>query len=155
MAQLKNLAANLKGKLGKVLDEMSTASQTAKLQQLRDEASTVLGKGTRYKSTAVGQYADGSYGVASSDTLVLRAQREWAEERGVRIVNGEGHAELTLRNGATDGAGPLVHFEIDSPHGRNAANPNGQMCKDCAVDATSGGATTSATSSGRSSRKRL
>ncbi len=39
--------------------------------------------------------------------------------------NGPGHAEVALKNGATAETGPLLRFEIDSPHGRSVANPNG------------------------------
>ena len=101
------------------------------LTQLRDEAAEVLGTSSRYKSTAVGEYEDGSLGIASSDQKVPRVQREWAEENGVRVVNGPGHAEETLRNGATSETGPLRSLEVDSPHGRNAQNPNGAICLDC------------------------
>lgn len=82
-----------------------------------------------------------------------KVQRDWADANGVRVVNGDGHAEITLKKGANSESGRLVEFAIDSPHGRSIVNPNGQMCKSCAVDATSDGATTNATSSGRESRK--
>jgi len=112
------------------------------------------------KQTAAAAYDEFSTHLPSgagtqADALVKSwFQLEWAKENGVRVVNGEGHAEVTLKNNATGETGPLKRFEIDSPHGRSAANPNGQMCKDCAQEATVDGVTTSATSSGRASRKR-
>ena len=124
------------------------------LRLLTDQAHATLGKGVRYKSTSVGEYADGSLGVASSDTLVPRVQREWAAGQGIRVVNGEGHAEMTLVNGVTAGTGPLRRFEVSSPHGQTASTPNGAMCRDCAAGTQAAGASTTSPSSGRSSRKR-
>lgn len=66
------------------------------LETLRDEATEALGIGARYKITAVGEYADGSRGIASSDPCVPRVQREAMEAQGVREVTGIGHAEETL-----------------------------------------------------------
>jgi RHS repeat-associated protein len=128
------------------------AAEEVDLRALTNEAHGELGVGTRYKSTAVGEYQDGSLGVASSDKLVPRVQREWAAENGVRVVNGAGHAEETLKKGATAESGPLQAFEVSSPHGRKATAPNGAMCSDCAKEMK--GIATTSPSSGKPSRKK-
>ncbi|MFF7106234.1 hypothetical protein [Pseudomonas sichuanensis] len=56
----------------------------------------------RFKSIVVGVMPDGSLGIASSDKEVPKAQREFAEDKGLADVSGVGHAEETLINaGAT------------------------------------------------------
>ena len=75
------------------------------LRKLTNQAQAQLGKTARCVSTAVGRYADGSLGIASSRTVVPRVQAEWAAKKGIRVVNGTGHAEVTLKRYPTKNSG--------------------------------------------------
>jgi RHS repeat-associated protein len=134
-----------------------SAESTINLRSLTNDAHSQLGFKGNFVSTAVGQYADGSLGMASSDTMVPRAQVEWAQQKGIRVVNGEGHAETTLSDGATSQSGPLTSFEVSSPFGREVVNgvptnPNGAICGTCAPKMQASGATTTSPVVDRPSR---
>lgn len=71
----------------------------SKTQDLADEAHRQLDPGSQSrKTTAIGVDADGNYHIASNNDIVPRHQRVWAENNGVDVVNGPGHAEETIIN---------------------------------------------------------
>ncbi|MEE5045504.1 hypothetical protein V2K00_10245 [Pseudomonas alliivorans] len=50
----------------------------------------------KFKTTALGMTDDGKLFIASSDKIVPKVQREWAQKKGNSVVNGPGHAEETI-----------------------------------------------------------
>ncbi len=138
---------NLPGTDGKTVS-LSEVTQ-AHLRDLTDEAHGLLGAGTRYKSTAIGQYADGTFAIASSDAKVPRVQASWAQANGIQVVNGIGHAEETLVKG-----GSLNAVEVSSPHGVGPFTPNGAICYDCELLLKQNNVETTSPFSGRTSAKR-
>ena len=129
----------------------------SKLRGLTNEAHDLLGFKGKFVSTSVGQFADGSLGIASSDKVVPQVQQAWAEARGIRVINGAGHAEITLKNGGTADTGPLKYFEVTSPFGREVVNgvptnPNGAMCGPCSREMQASGASTTSPTVDRPSR---
>jgi hypothetical protein len=81
---------------------------------------------------------DGSMGIAPSDKKVPRVQREFAEEKGLAVVNGVGHAEEALINaGAT---------HVDANRG---------VCLDCETIMRDGKVTTDTPFTGKKSKRRL
>ncbi len=111
------------------------------LVALVNEAHALLDKtAQRFKTTAIGVDRDGRVFSSSSDKVVPRVQRAWAQEKGVSVVNGVGHAEETIikaGKGAT---------EIDVSRG---------VCLDCEGLMKEHGVKTNTHTTGKKSRKRL
>ncbi|WP_205948761.1 RHS repeat domain-containing protein, partial [Pseudomonas viridiflava] len=94
----------------------------------------------KFKTTALGMTNDGKMFIASSDKTVPKVQREWAQTKGISVVNGPGHAEETIikaGKGATN---------IDASRG---------VCLDCEHLMKEHGVSTDTHTTGKKSRKRL
>ncbi|MEJ2407490.1 MAG: RHS repeat-associated core domain-containing protein, partial [Candidatus Thiodiazotropha sp.] len=89
------------------------------------------------KTTTIGRYPDGSLGISSSDRYVPGPLRKWAEERGIKVVSGEGHGEVTL---IKDGA-----CHVDASRG---------VCIDCEKYMRRKSVTTNTPFTGKKSRGR-
>ncbi|MCF5653295.1 type IV secretion protein Rhs, partial [Pseudomonas syringae] len=94
----------------------------------------------KFKTTALGMDSKGGLFIASSDKTVPKIQREWAQGKGINVVNGQGHAEETIikaGKGATN---------IDASRG---------VCLDCEHLMKEHGVKTDTHTTGKKSRKRL
>ncbi len=113
----------------------------SELLALVNEAHGLLDKtAQKFKTTAIGIGKDGGLFIASSDKTVPKIQREWAQQKDISIVNGEGHAEETIikaGKGATD---------IDASRG---------VCLDCEHLMKEHNVKTSTHTTGKKSRKRI
>ncbi len=94
------------------------------LRGLTDEAHALLDRiGRQQKTTAIGRYANGSLAIASSDRYVPYAQKVWAMQRGIEVINGTGHAEVTLLRGSDLIRGALQEVEASR-----------DICPECQVN---------------------
>ncbi|MGE8452132.1 MAG: hypothetical protein ACN6OP_16210 [Pseudomonadales bacterium] len=71
-------------------------------------------------------------GIASSDKTVPKPQRQFAEDNGLKVVNGQGHAEETLVNAGSK------HVDANRP-----------VCLDCQNKMKENGVTTDTPFSGK------
>ena len=110
------------------------------LKDLVMEAHALLDAfGQGKKTTAVGADASGNLYIASSDPVVPRAQRLWAEKNGITVVNGVGHAEETLMNAGK---------------GITQIEPSRAICLDCDTQMKASGVDSDAPRSGKKSKNR-
>lgn len=105
------------------------------------EAHNVLdSRAQRNKTTAIGIGSDGKMYIASSDDLVPKKQREWAERKGIEPVRGIGHAEETL---------------MKSNKGITEIDASRKVCLDCEDMMNKNNIITNTEKSGKRSRKRI
>jgi RHS repeat-associated protein len=114
------------------------------LLNLVKEAHSVLDpKAQGFKTTAIGKNANGDLFMSSSDPKVPRIQREWAEQKGINVVNSGGkdiHAEESL---------------IKSNNGIKHIDASRGVCIDCENLMNENGVTTATAKTGKKSKKRL
>lgn len=91
----------------------------------------------KFKTTAVGRLENGKLGIASSDKNLPKAQRQFAEDNNLQIINGQGHAEETLINAGAK--------HVDASRG---------VCSDCQNLMNTNNVTTNTKFTGKKSRKR-
>jgi len=94
----------------------------------------------KFKTTALGMSKDGELFIASSDKVVPKIQREWAQSKGINVVNGQGHAEETIIKAGKGAA------NIDASRG---------VCLDCEHLMKEHGVKTDTHATGKKSRKRI
>ncbi|EFW87382.1 RHS repeat domain-containing protein [Pseudomonas savastanoi] len=113
----------------------------SELLDLVNEAHALLDPtAQKLKTTALGMDSKGGLFIASSDKTVPKIQREWAQGKGINVVNGQGHAEKTIikaGKGATN---------IDASRG---------VCLNCEHLMKEHGVKTDTHTTGKKSRKRL
>ena len=108
---------------------------------MANEAHRQLDPGSQSrKTTAIGVDADGNYHIASNNDRVPRPQRVWAENNGVNVVNGPGHAEETIINNVPN----VKHVDASK-----------RVCIDCENMMNENGITTNTEKSGKKSRNRI
>ena len=113
----------------------------SKTQDMVNDAHSQLDVGSQSrKTTAIGVDSDGNYHIASNNDTVPRSQRVWAENNGVNVVNGVGHAEETIMNNVSN----IEHIDASRP-----------VCIDCENMMKSKGVTTDTSMSGKKSRNRM
>ena len=123
----------------------TSSANNPDLKQLTAEAHSKLDPFAQgAKTTAIGQYQDGSLGIASSDDKVPKPQADWARSKGISVVNGSGHAEETLLKGGDRRRGDLERVDVSR-----------RICSDCEKNVIKkGGVQTSTGFSGKKSKKR-
>ena len=111
------------------------------LGNLVQEAHLVLDPiAQKHKTTAIGIDGNGKIYIASSDEIVPRVQREWANSKGIEPIRGVGHAEETLMNANKN----IIHIDASR-----------KVCLDCENMMQQCHVTTDTEKSGRRSRNRL
>jgi RHS repeat-associated protein len=94
----------------------------------------------KFRTTALGVSEDGKMFIASSEKKVPKIQREWAEAKGISVVNGQGHAEETI---------------IKAGKGATSIDASRGVCLDCEQLMKEHGVKTDTHTTGKKSRKRL
>ncbi|MCI0915356.1 RHS domain-containing protein [Pseudomonas putida] len=113
----------------------------SELLALVREAHGLLDKtAQKFKTTAIGLDKDGGMFISSSDKTVPRIQREWAQQRGISVVSGVGHAEETI---------------IKAGKGATTIDASRGVCLDCEHLMKEHNVKTNTHTTGRKSRKRI
>jgi RHS repeat-associated protein len=111
------------------------------LQALVAEAHSQLDETAQgFKTTAIGQDANGNLFLASSDELVPKPQRDWAESKGIATVRGVGHAEETIMKNVDD------VVQIEASRG---------VCSDCEKLMAENGVDSNTPKTGKKSKNRI
>ena len=134
-------------------DVRGPPSGASDLRKLAKEAHGVLDPRAQLKkSTAVGEAVDlegqRHLLLSSSDPTVPAPQKKWAQERGVRVVQGEGHAEETLVRAVDEDLFLRDLQRVD------AESPLGGLCVDCEALLKSRDIGTTTPPTGKKSRRR-
>jgi RHS repeat-associated protein len=94
----------------------------------------------KFRTTALGVSEDGKMFIAFSEKPVPKIQREWAQAKGISVVNGQGHAEETI---------------IKAGKGATSIDASRGVCLDCEHLMKEHGVKTDTHTTGKKSRKRL
>ena len=113
----------------------------SELLKLVIEAHTQLDQtAQRFKTTAIGRSTSGKLFISSSDNIVPKVQRTWAESKGITVINmKDAHAEESL---IKSGKG-ITEIEASRP-----------VCLDCEDLMNEKGVKSETPRSGKKSRKR-